>query len=420
MNLFKKIENDFLYPKLLRLHALAAQKQESHKYLDPTSQKMREKSTGIAMYQDFMCSIGSAVPKLQEIILKYRMDAVLTQKDTNNVSSIYNVHEIYETLSNLQTNEVEKIISYAKVKNYAVLGLLVDAVINKREEEFSDLLLKYECDLSQVNKALLYYDIFEFSPLQFAEGLDDVLGDNFIDTYIKAIADQICELSNIDKNEILKFTYREYLFRLKDWLKEVNELIDKPIEGTREAMANSLLSIMNEIFPPLIDIQYEYYVKWFLGIEEILSQKEKEIYLDFVRTPEYEEKYDSIERGYHNLPEDCPFINIKPKQLAAIIEILKEKATHKAGNKAKNKEFCRGDVLDAIVALKLLGVFVVPKNDNNGLKDLTRWLDDNIPHSDLSKPENQYRVNVYLRDGENECKDAVKKDIEVFRDLGIG
>ena len=132
------------------------------------------------------------------------------------------------------------------------------------------------------------------------------------------------------------------------------------------------------------------------------------------------EKYDSIERGYYNLPEDCPFINIKPKQLATIIEILKEKATHKAGNKAKNKDFCRVDVLDAIVALKWLGVFVVPKNDNNGLKDLTRWLDDNIPNSNLSKPENQYRVNDHLRKKENEYKDAVKKDIAIFKDLGIG
>lgn len=420
MNLFKKLENEFLYPKLLKLHALAAQKQESNKYLDRTSRMMREKSSGIAKYQDFMCSIGSAVPKLQEIILKYRMDAVLAQKDTNNVSTIYNVHEIYETLSNLQKEDAEKILSYAKVKNHAVLDLLVDAIINKREEEFSDLLLKYECDFSQVNKALLYYDIFELSPFQFAEGLDDVLSENFINTYIKALADQICELSNIDKNDIQKFTYREYIFRLKGWLNEVNEILNKPIEGTREALANALVSMMNEIFPPLIDIQYEYYVKWFLGIEEILSQREKEIYLEFVRTPEYEERFDTIERCYLNLPEDCPFVNIKPKQLATIINILKEKATHKAGNKAKNKDFCRGDVLDAIVALKLLGVFVVPTNDNNGLKDLTRWLDDNIPHSDLSKPENQYRVNEHLRNEENESKDAVIKDIAEFRDLGIG
>jgi hypothetical protein len=101
------------------------------------------------------------------------------------------------------------------------------------------------------------------------------------------------------------------------------------------------------------------------------------------------------------------------------LEFLREKATHKAGNKAKNKNFCRGEVLDTIVALKLLGIYVVPKNDNHGLKDLTCWLDENVPHSDLSKPENQYRVNEYLRNSENEDRDTVKKIIKELKDIGI-
>ena len=419
MTLFQKIDHELIYPFQLRTVAKGVQKAESFRYKDASSKKMMELSSGMLMWRDFMCGVGSAALGLQRAILLKHFGQN-KDKFQNKQSIVYSVAEIYDILSEHPLEEANEVLTYIRTSKPAVVDMLQVALSKKDKEEFVHLLYENECDLTDINKALLYIEILGAKICDHGKGVE-IIDPNFIERYSGILLNHIFELTGLNQHEgTQQSTSREYLTRLLQLCKDLNERFDNLNINPSQESFKEFLAIPNEFFPQLIDIQYEYYVKWYLDMEEILMKEEKEIYLEFVRTPEYEEKYDSIERGYYNLPEDCPFINIKPKQLATIIEILKEKATHKAGNKAKNKDFCRVDVLDAIVALKLLGVFVVPKNDNNGLKDLTRWLDDNIPNSNLSKPENQYRVNDHLRKKENEYKDAVKKDIAIFKDLGIG
>lgn len=419
MTLFQKIDHELIYPFQLRTVARSVQKVESLRYKDASSKKMMELSSGMLLWRDFMCSVGSAALGLQRVIL-IKHYGQIKDKLQNKQSIIYSASEIYDILSEHPLDEANELLTYIKTSKPAVVDMLQIALSKKDKEEFVHLLFENECDLTDINKALLYIEILEAKICDHGKGVE-IIDTNFIERYSGILINHIFELAGLNQDEgTQQSTYREYLTRLLQLCKELNERFDNLNITPSQESFKEFLAIPNEFFPQLIDLQYEYYVKWYLDMEEILLKEEKEIYLEFVRTPEYEERFDTIERCYLNLPEDCPFVNIKPKQLATIINILKEKATHKAGNKAKNKDFCRGDVLDAIVALKLLGVFVVPTNDNNGLKDLTRWLDDNIPHSDLSKPENQYRVNEHLRNEENESKDAVIKDIAEFRDLGIG
>lgn len=411
MRLTERLDVGANYPQKLRRVAMEAQSAVLADF-----EEMSDMPSGMNVLRDYMMVLGAASALIKEF--SQNSSFLHDIKKDGEPEFTYSVGEIFDILKEVPSELSQEILLCAEVKKPAVIDYLMQYLSESNKNGFVKLLKEEECNLSQVQKRIAYYELINETTKDhpsIVEGDSTSLARVFYNQFI----DIASTFVGSGKREYWTLYYKKigntFLDLIDKFQIDLNNIaIDDPDSEERE---NDLLSSFSHDFGRLC---YEFAVLWLLVQDEYLTEVQKAIYKEFIRTPEYAEIYDEIEESYYDITGDSPFINVSKKQIAAIIEVLREKATHKAGNKAKNKDFCRGDVLDAIVALKLLGVFVVPKNDNNGLKDLTRWLDDNIPHSDLSKPENQYRVNDYLRDGENEYKDAVRKDIAEFKDLGIG
>ena len=423
MRLFQKISNEFLYPSALKLHALAVQKTESKKYQDRASKLLRKHSPGALLYQDFMCTIGSAAPKLIEIFLeKRRAEYITNSSATNNGQNIYYVSEIYDSLEELSLEEASSILSLAKVKNPSVVDLLRASIENKNKDEFVRVLLDYECNLIDVNKALLYNEIIHTKTNIYTQG-GDIIDPDDIEKVIIVIIEQISYLLSVnigDINNNFSPTLKWYVASLKEFCKDNNERLEKPIPNTREAIGNEFISILDDFFPRYVEMQYEFYVRWYLDMEEILVKEERAVYLEFVRVPEYQDKFCKIEKEYFQLTNDSPFINVKPRQLSEIIKYLKEKASHKPGNRAEEKEFCLTDVLDGIIALSILGKYKIPTTgETKRVHQLCEWLDEYIPKSELNNPTKRGKVSEHLRKEERYGCACIKKNVEELKQLGI-
>lgn len=380
MRLLNKIEAELSYPEQLEHGARFAQKEAEEMFSD-----RQIDLEDFDLFRHFTCNIVYPCSYIFEQI--FTRIAHTHLDDIQEPALAYSLDDIFEILQSKSDELVNEILSLALVKKPGIKHLLIESIVQKDKNKFIEILVEEECDLINVKKILYVYDI--------KETLQIILQTKQSLTLKQKYAEKLCtSISGIYGNE-----------SGSDPL--INELNNLIYESNEKNLREIVLT------------GYALYVKQYFNIVDILDETENRILLKYLKSPEYEILFNAAERGFYAVPNDCPFTNITIKQLNLILEFLREKATHKAGNKAKNKNFCRGEVLDTIVALKLLGIYVVPKNDNHGLKDLTCWLDENVPHSDLSKPENQYRVNEYLRNSENEDRDTVKKIIKELKDIGI-
>lgn len=380
MRLLNKIETELSYPEQLEHGARFAQKEAEEMFSD-----RQIDLEDFELFRHFTCNIVYPCSYIFEQI--FTRFAHTHLDDIQEPALAYSLDDIFEILQSKSDELVNEILSLALVKKPGIKHLLIESIVQKDKNKFIEILVEEECDLINVKKILYVYDI--------KETLQIILQTKQSLTLNQKYAEKLCtSISGIYGNE-----------SGSDPL--INELNNLIYESNEKNIREIVLT------------GYALYVKQYFNIVDILDETENRILLKYLKSPEYEILFNAAECGFYAVPNDCPFTNITIKQLNLILEFLREKATHKAGNKAKNKNFCRGEVLDTIVALKLLGIYVVPKNDNHGLKDLTCWLDENVPHSDLSKPENQYRVNEYLRNSENEDRDTVKKIIKELKDIGI-
>lgn len=150
MNIKQLFENRMKYPitlKLVRKIGLMKGTKASHNSMS-------------SKWSNFLINIVCPLCEVQTCILMYNEDLMKALANNDSSTLQYTLEDIYDALQEFSEEQQQLILSYVKINNEVVLNQMTQYVKDNNKDAFIDLVSKNNCDLSNINKIVAFFQAY--------------------------------------------------------------------------------------------------------------------------------------------------------------------------------------------------------------------------------------------------------------------